>query len=66
MSALHYACINGHCETAQILMRAGVSWDGRNKVDKTPLHFAAQYGHLDVVKTLCIFGANVNAKDMVS
>ncbi len=35
------------------------------KVDKTPLHLAAQHGHLEIAKMLIKSGATVNQVDMV-
>nr|XP_009858860.1 GA-binding protein subunit beta-1-like isoform X2 [Ciona intestinalis] len=65
-SPLHFACINGHMSTVEILTRAGVSWEGRTKADKTPIHFAAQNGHRDIVQYLHKLGADINAKDMLN
>uniref|UniRef100_H2YST1 Uncharacterized protein n=1 Tax=Ciona savignyi TaxID=51511 RepID=H2YST1_CIOSA len=65
-SSLHFACMNGHKSTAEILTRAGVSWEGRTKADKTPLHFAAQCGYRDTVQYLCKLGADINARDMLN
>ena len=36
----------------QVLLRAGCSRDARTKVDKTPLHIAAQEGHADICELL--------------
>ena len=36
------------------------------QVDKTPLHFACQHGHIDIVKVLVEGGALINAVDMVN
>lgn len=55
----------GHVETAEVLLRAGISRDARTKVDRTPLHVAAQQGHLEIVELLLQHGADVDAKDMV-
>lgn len=64
-SPLHFAAQYGHYETAEVLLRAGVSRDTRTKVDRTPLHFAAQEGHLSLVDLLIGQGAEVNAKDLL-
>lgn len=55
----------GHLNTAEVLIRAGISRDARTKVDRTPLHVAAQEGHLEIVELLIKNGADVEAKDMV-
>ena len=64
-SPLHFAAMSGHAETAEVLLRAGISRDARTKVDRTPLHVASQEGHLDIVDLLIRNGADVEAKDMV-
>lgn len=58
--------MSGHAETAEVLLRAGISRDARTKVDRTPLHVASQEGHLDIVELLIRNGADIEAKDMVS
>jgi len=50
----------------QVLLRAGVSRDARTKVNRTPLHLAAQEGHLAVVQFLVSTGADLHATDMVT
>ena len=52
--------------TAEVLLRAGISRDARTKVDRTPLHVAAQAGHLDIVSLLVRNGADIDARDMVT
>ena len=64
-SPLHFAGQFGHTETAEVLLRAGISRDARTKVDRTPLHVAAQEGHLSIVSLLIMHGADVDAKDML-
>ncbi|XP_014681310.1 PREDICTED: GA-binding protein subunit beta-1-like isoform X3 [Priapulus caudatus] len=64
-SPLHMAAQYGHLETAEVLLRAGISRDARTKVDRTPLHVAAQQGHLEIVELLLQHGADVDAKDMI-
>ena len=49
----------------EVLLRAGVSRDTRTKVDRTPLHVAAQEGHLDIVNLLIMHGADIDAKDLL-
>ena len=36
------------------------------QLQRTPLHIAVYYNHIDIVKILLTKGANVNAKDIVS
>lgn len=64
-SPLHFAAQNGHTDSAEILLRAGVSKDARTKLDRTALHVAAQEGHLAMVELLLSHGADANARDML-
>ena len=64
-SPLHLASMNGHCSTAEVLMRSGCSRDAKTKVDKTPLHLAATEGHSQMAELLLKSGAEVDSKDMV-
>lgn len=64
-SPLHFAAQFGHLETAEVLLRAGISRDARTKVDRTPLHVASQEGHSDIVDLLVQHAADVDAKDML-
>lgn len=65
-SPLHLAAQHGHNQTAEVLLRAGVSRDARTKVDRTPLHMAAQHGHKQVVELLISSGACTNNTDMLN
>jgi len=50
----------------EVLIRAGISRDARTKVNRTPLHLAAQEGHLSVMRLLISSGADLHASDMVT
>jgi len=50
----------------QVLIRAGVTHDARTKLNRTPLHLAAQEGHFSVVQLLISSGADLHATDMVN
>lgn len=65
-SPLHLAAQHGHAQTAEVLLRAGVSRDARTKVDRTPLHMAAQHGHTRVAELLVTSGASTNNADMLN
>ncbi|XP_046371122.1 GA-binding protein subunit beta-1-like isoform X3 [Haliotis rufescens] len=64
-SPLHFAAQFGHQQTAEVLLRAGISRDARTKVDRTPLHVAAQEGHVEIVELLLDNSADIDAKDML-
>ncbi|KAK9303830.1 hypothetical protein QLX08_004568 [Tetragonisca angustula] len=64
-SALHFAAQNNHTETAEVLLRAGISRDARTKVDRTPLHMAAYEGHHQMAQLLLNYGADVDSRDML-
>ncbi|CAG5106298.1 Similar to Gabpb2: GA-binding protein subunit beta-2 (Mus musculus) [Cotesia congregata] len=58
-SALHFAAQNNRLETAEVLLKAGISRDARTKVDRTPLHMAAYEGHFTMVQLLINYGADL-------
>ncbi|KAM7535044.1 hypothetical protein Aperf_G00000100289 [Anoplocephala perfoliata] len=64
-SALHFAAMNGHLTTCEVLLEAGFCKDIRTKVDRTPLHLAAQEGHADIVELLLKNGADIHAIDTI-
>jgi ankyrin repeat protein len=49
---LHMACFKGQLDCVQELLRLGADIEAQDDSAWTPLHFAARYGHLDVVKLL--------------
>ncbi|XP_033230594.1 ankyrin-3-like isoform X2 [Belonocnema kinseyi] len=64
-SALHLAAQRNHTDTAEVLLRAGISRDARTKVDRTPLHMAAYEGHHEMAQLLLKYGADVDSRDML-
>jgi len=50
----------------QVLIRAGVDRNAHTKVNRTPLHLAAQEGHLPIVQLFVAHGADLHAIDMVN
>ncbi|XP_078050101.1 ada2a-containing complex component 3 isoform X3 [Augochlora pura] len=64
-SALHFAAQNNHTDTAEVLLRAGISRDARTKVDRTPLHMAAYEGHHHMAQLLLNYGADADSRDML-
>ncbi|KAK7083139.1 Ga binding protein beta chain [Halocaridina rubra] len=65
MTPLHFASQNGHYETCERLLCAGMNKDARNKVEKTALHLAAMEGHTQIASLLVMAGADINACDML-
>ena len=64
-SSLHFAALNGHIATAEVLLEAGVSIDAPSELGRTPLIVAAQEGHANIVDLLVRHGAFIEAKDML-
>ncbi|MFA5596621.1 MAG: ankyrin repeat domain-containing protein [Pusillimonas sp.] len=58
-SALHRAALDGNLEEAAALIAKGAKVDNLSSVG-TPLYYAVDEGHFDVVKLLVENGANVN------
>jgi ankyrin repeat protein len=68
-SALYIATIDGLESTVSKLLSLGadVALKDRNKYSqKTPLHKAAEHGHLNIVQAFTSTGAEVNCKDSCS
>ncbi|OAD56028.1 Tonsoku-like protein [Eufriesea mexicana] len=57
---LHVACINGNVESVQKLLDSGHSTNVRDHFGWTPLHEAANHGHMQIAKLLLKYGADVN------
>lgn len=50
-------------QVIELLSRKGAQINEPNKDLLSPLHIAADYGHLDVMETFIRLGARVNATD---
>ena len=50
-------------QIVELLLQHGANVDARDKNQYTPLHFAAQYGQIEVAKLLLDYGANKDLED---
>ena len=60
---LHRAAQDGEVAEVQRLLSVGYQPNEFDELGKTPLHYAAERGHLEVIKLLIASGADVNAND---
>jgi ankyrin repeat protein len=58
---LHFAAMEGNGEKCQRLIADGYNPNTYDRIGNTPLHYAAEREHFEVVKLLIAKGANVNA-----
>ena len=63
LTPLHWACYNGHIETAKTLLDHGAKVNVKNDCGQTSLHFASRYGYTETAKILLDHGAKVNVKN---
>jgi ankyrin repeat protein len=54
---LHLAALNGHLDIVRSLVSRGTKLNARDSTDRTPLHYAAKYGHQRVADYLVEGGA---------
>ena len=59
----HNSCRSGNFASAEKLVKSGIDINCRNKHDRTPLHWAAGNGHLEIIKLLLDEGAVIDACD---
>ncbi|KAK2170598.1 hypothetical protein NP493_1148g00016 [Ridgeia piscesae] len=62
-NALHWACVGGHFEVAELLLAHSVDVNSTDRDNMTPIIQAAMSGWTDIVKMLIDNGANVNQLD---
>jgi ankyrin repeat protein len=60
---LHCAAQQGDVAEVQTLLNVGYQPNEFDDLGKTPLHYAAEGGHLQVIELLIASGADVNAND---
>jgi ankyrin repeat protein len=60
---LHSAAQHGDVEEVRRLLNVGYQPNEFDDLGKTPLHYAAEGGHLQVIELLIASGADVNAND---
>jgi ankyrin repeat protein len=63
MTVLHAADYYGQLNVCRLLLDWGAKVDSVDKCKETPLHLAAQWGHVSLVKLLVVRGADVRLKD---
>lgn len=64
-TSLHHAILEerANLSVVTMLVDAGADVNAQDRRLRTPLHRAAQYGHVDIVQYLLKTGANPNSKD---
>lgn len=66
---LAVACKNGQMEAAFFLIKKGADINlfvlGEEELEASGLHWAAKYGHYELVKFLINYGARIHSKDTV-
>jgi ankyrin repeat protein len=60
---LHRPAESGNAAVLETMLACGFETDAKDKDQVTPLHRAAMGGHLDAVRVLLKYGADVSAKD---
>lgn len=57
--------LHGHTEGVKDALTNGAKVDGTSRGLRTPLHNAARNGHLDMVKILCDYQANLRLRSLL-
>jgi ankyrin repeat protein len=61
---LHFAAMDGDVEKCAQLVAGGYDPNTFDEIGNTPLHYAAEKEHFDIVSFLLSHGANVNSLDV--
>ncbi|XP_054426881.1 ankyrin repeat and SOCS box protein 1 isoform X2 [Pteronotus mesoamericanus] len=59
-TALYVAVVNGHLESARILLEAGADPNGSRHHRSTPVYHASRVGRADILQALIRYGADVD------
>ena len=54
------ACYYGHLTVVELLKERGASWLSRDKAGLSPLHWAVDGGHIDIVQYILNDGMDVS------
>ena len=60
---LHMASMNGHVESARLLLHLGADANARDRQGRTAVHFAVMFGHQEVLELLLCHGSDPTATD---
>ena len=63
---LFWACMEGHVNIAQMLIKRGADPSGLDNGKATCLHYAAMEGHIEVVRLLIDSGVDISIKDHIN
>lgn len=60
---LHWAAMNGHVASVEVLLAAGASMEVQSSMLGTPIHASARMGRINTLAVLLDAGADLNARD---
>ncbi|XP_006866850.1 PREDICTED: ankyrin repeat and SOCS box protein 1 [Chrysochloris asiatica] len=65
-TALYVAVVNGHLESAQILLEAGADPNGSRHHRSSPVYHASRVGRADILRALIRYGADVDVNHQLT